>query len=141
MSIFPLPSSHPRPSWPWLLTVGVNPPRGSMSWPDIQRALEWIIPDGDSFVILEQRNPKNPKNYWFIQSAIALQGPNQGNYIVGYGWSSTKGAQLWERHVSTLEEVLPYFQRAWQCGPTDLTGFTDRSDWLPVNNQESEECL
>lgn len=128
-------SSRPRPNWPWALTIGPSLPRTMLSLGDIQRALEALIPDGDSFVILEQKDPKNPKNYWFIQSAIALEGPNKGEYIVGYGWSKEKGAELWERTVPGLAEVLPYFERAWKGEPTDLTGFEDQSDMLPVNNK------
>lgn len=126
---------QPRPDWPWALTVGPAAPRRTLSWPDIQRALEELIPDTDSFVILEQKDPGDPKKYWYIQSAIATAGPDRGKYTVGYGWSGAQRAEMWERTVPSVSEVLPYFQTAWQCGPTDLSGFEDRSDWLPVNNK------
>ena len=125
---------QPRQDWPWALTVGPNPPRGMLSWGDIRQALEELVPDGDSFVILEQKDPKDAKRYWYIQSAIATAGPDQGKYIVGYGWSGERAA-MWERCVPGVEEVLPFFQAAWQCKAVDLTGFADRSDWLPVNNK------
>lgn len=127
--------SHPHPDWPWALTVGPSAPRTSLSWPDIQRALEELIPDTDSFVILEQKDPGDPKKYWYIQSAIATAGPDRGKYTVGCGWLGEKRAELWERMVPSVSEVLPYFQTAWQCRPTDLSGFEDHSDWLPVNNK------
>ena len=130
----PAPGS-PRPDWPWALTVGPSAPRALLSWPDIQRAVEELIPDTDSFVILEQKDPKNPKQYWFVQSAIATAGPDRGKYTVGYGWSGEKRAEMWERMVPTAAEVLPYFRQAWEGKPTVLAGFEDRSDWLPVNQK------
>lgn len=126
---------QPRQDWPWALTVGPAAPQTTLNWGDIQNALEGLIPDGDSFVILEQKDPKNPKQYWYIQSAIALAGPHQGEYIVGYGWSKEKGAELWERTVPSGAEVLPYFKSAWSCEPVDLTCFEDQSDMLPVNSK------
>ncbi len=126
---------QPRQDWPWALTVGPSLPRTMLSWGDIQKALESLIPDGDSFVILEQKDPKDPKKYWYIQSAIALAGPDQGKYTVGYGWSGAKRAEMWERMVPSVTEVLPYFEKAWRCRPVDLTGFEDQSDMLPVNNK------
>lgn len=126
---------QPRKDWPWTLTVGPAAPRSLLSWKDIQQALKGLIPDGDSFVILNQEDPKNPKQYWYIQSAIALEGPHKGEYVVGYGWSTEKRAEMWERLVPSPAEVLPYFERAWKYEPVDLTGFEDQSDWLPVNNK------
>lgn len=126
---------QPRQDWPWALTVGPGQPRTMLSWGDIQKALEGLIPDGDSFVILEQKDPRDPKKYWYIQSAIATAGPHRGEYTVGYGWVGEKRAEMWERMVPSAAEVFPYFKKAWNCEPTDLTGFEDHSDWLPVNNK------
>ena len=125
--------TRPHLKWPWALTVGPAAPRTMLSWPDIQRGVEELIPDPDSFVILEQRDPQNPKSYWYIQSAIATAGPGRGKYTVGYGWSGEKRAEMWERMVPTAAEVLPYFRRAWEGEPSGLAGFEDHSDWLPVN--------
>lgn len=128
-------SGQPRRDWPWALTIGPGTPRTTLSRADIRKAVEELIPDGDSFVILEQKDPKDPKRYWYVQSAIALGGPHQGEYIVGYGWSKEKGAEMWERPVPSPAEVIPYFEAAWNCEPVDLTGFEDQSDMLPVNNK------
>ena len=51
---------------------------------DIAQALDSLGPHDDSFVILEQ---KQGKQYWFIQSAVALAGPHTGEYVVGVGWN------------------------------------------------------
>ena len=127
--------SHPHPDWPWALTVGPSAPRTSLSWPDIQRALEELIPDTDSFVILEQKDPRDPKKYWYIQSAIATAGPDRGKYTVGCGWLGEKRAELWERMVPSAAEALPYFEAAWKDGTAGLAGFEDHSGWLPANNK------
>lgn len=126
---------QPRQDWPWALTIGPSQPRTMPSWTDIRAAVEELIPDGDSFVILEQKDPGAPKKYWYVQSAIATAGPHQGEYTVGYGWSGEKRAEMWERMVSSAAEVIPYFEKAWNCKPVDLTGFEDQSDWLPANNK------
>lgn len=126
---------QPHPDWPWALTVGPRPPRTTLNWADIRAALEGLIPDTDSFVILEQKDPKDPKKYWYIQSAIATAGPHQGEYIVGYGWSGETRAEMWERMVPSAAEALPYFEAAWKDGTAGLAGFEDHSGWLPANNK------
>lgn len=76
--------------------------------------------DSDSFIILEQKDPQNPKEYWFIQSAIALQGPDQGKYIVEVGFS---GPQLWGQLVATRQEAARYFFDAYHHKPVDFSNF------------------
>ena len=126
---------QPRPDWPWALTVGPAAPKTTLNWADIRSALEGLIPDTDSFVILEQKDPKDPKKYWYIQSAIATAGPDRGKYTVGYGWMGGKRAEMWERMVPSAAEALPYFEAAWKDGTAGLAGFEDHSGWLPANNK------
>ena len=57
---------QPNPDWPWSLSEGGNL-AGSFDWHDIEFALEDLYPDNDSFLILEQKDPQNDKNYWYIQ--------------------------------------------------------------------------
>lgn len=116
---------QPRPDWPWVLTVG-GMPRSNFDWADIERELTRLYPDNDSFIILEQKDPDNRKNYWFIQCAIALAGPKKGHYIVGVGWNGESGPVLMERTYfwdALEEEVMGIFERAYQRRPLDLTGF------------------
>ena len=126
---------QPHPDWPWALTVGPAAPKTTLNWADIRSALEGLIPDTDSFVILEQKDPKDPKKYWYIQSAIATAGPHRGEYTVGCGWSGETRAEMWERMVPSAAEALPYFEAAWKDGTAGLAGFEDHSGWLPANNK------
>ena len=116
--------SQPHPDWPWTLSEGGNILR-EFTWDNIEYDLAELYPDGDSFLILEQKDPKDEKNYWFIQSAIALQGPNKDDYIVGIGWSGETGPVLMERcyHWKDLTAVIEIFERAFQREPLDLTGY------------------
>ena len=80
---------QPHSDWPWTLTVGGY--AGSTtdpSWQDIEEELRELVPDPDSFLILEQKDPQNLENYWFIQCAVASQGPDAGKYAVEIGCSS-----------------------------------------------------
>lgn len=110
----------------WTLNVG-GVPAADIAWEDVARALKGLVPDTDSFVILEQ---KNGESCWYIQSAIALRGPYAGQYTVGCGWPDPKrGPRLVERHGS-LEEALALFEAVWQGRSLDFSGFEDQSDWL-----------
>lgn len=85
--------------------------------------LRELYPDNDSFVILEQKDPNDDKKYWYIQSAIALKGPNQGSYIVGCGYPGKTGPALLERCYPNLDDVIGIFERAFQRKPLDLSGY------------------
>lgn len=116
--------SQPRPDWPWTLSEGGNILR-EFTWENIEYDLTELYPDNDSFLILEQKDPKDDKRYWFIQSAIALEGPNKDNYIVGVGWSGETGPTLVERcyHWKDLDTVIAIFEQAFQGKPLDLSGY------------------
>lgn len=114
--------SQPHPDWPWVLTVG-GMPRSNFDWADIQAELRRLYPDNDSFLILEQKDPEDRKKYWYIQSAIALAGPNQGKYIVGCGWSGESGPVLMERCYAGPDDVTAIFETAFQRKPLDLSGY------------------
>ena len=115
--------SQPHPDWPWTLSEGGNILR-EFTWDNIEYDLAELYPDGDSFLILEQKDPKDEKNYWFIQSAIALQGPDKDNYIVGIGWGGEAGPALVERcyHWKDLDTVIGIFEQAFQRKSLDLSG-------------------
>lgn len=74
-------------------------------------------------MILEQKDPEDDKKYWYIQSAIALSGPDQGKYIVGCGYPGEKGPVLLERCYENLDEVTGIFEAAFQRKPLDLSGY------------------
>ena len=117
--------NRPRLDWPWTLNLGGVPSR-QLSWDILEAELRKLnLEDPDSFLILEQKDPGAPQNYWFIQSAIALQGPNKDDYIVGVGWSGEDGPALVERcyHWKDLTAVIEIFERAFQREPLDLTGY------------------
>ena len=122
---------QPHPDWPWTLNTG-----GEL-WPDfdtwemvVSELRELNLEDPDSFLILEQKDPGDPKNYWFIQSAINRAGPRPGWYTVEIGWGSRQGMALWDLDVQTVEEVIPYFRTAYGRKPVDRAGFEDMSDML-----------
>lgn len=121
--------SQPHPDWPWTLSEGGNILR-EFTWEDIEQDLAELYPDNDSFLILEQKDPKDSKKYWYIQSAIALQGPNKDDYIVGVGWSGETGPALMERccHWKDLNTVIGIFEQAFRRKPLDLSGYENFFD-------------
>ncbi|MCI8423522.1 MAG: hypothetical protein HFF50_08340 [Lawsonibacter sp.] len=114
----------PHPDWPWTLSES-GTIQTRFVWADIEYNLAELYPSSDSFLILEQKDPENPKNYWFIQSAIALRGPEKDNYIVGVGWNGAEGPVLLERcyHWKKLDTVIEIFERAFRREALDLTGY------------------
>ena len=117
--------SQPHPDWPWALNLGGRP-SAELNWDILESELRKLnLEDPDSFLILEQEDPAEPGSYWFIQSAIALKGPNKDDYIVGVGWSGEDGPALVERcyHWKDLTAVIEIFERAFQREPLDLTGY------------------
>lgn len=125
-------ASKPRKGWPWRLTIGDAAPRQDFSYADVKTALEKLIPDGDSFVILEQRDPKDARHYWYIQSAIALAGSERGRYIIGVGYPREGAAAYMERYTMDLKEVLRDFDLAYRCQGPDLSYYVDCSRQPPV---------
>ena len=119
-----LDPSQPHPDWPWTLSEGGNILQ-EFTWENIEHDLAELYPDGDSFLILEQKDPKNNERYWYIQSAIALKGPNKDYYTVGIGWSGESGPALVERcyHWKDLDTVIGIFERAFQGKCLDLSGY------------------
>ena len=117
-----LDPSQPHPDWPWTLSEGGNILQ-EFTWENIEHDLAELYPDGDSFLILEQKDPKNNERY--IQSAIALKGPNKDYYTVGVGWSGESGPALVERcyHWKDLDTVIGIFERAFQGKCLDLSGY------------------
>ena len=115
---------QPKSDWPWILTVGgYSGSSSDPAWRDIEENLYELTQDSDSYLILEQKNPYNPKEYWFIQCAVAIQGPDQGKYAVEVGFSSLDGPKLWERMVSGPEEAAAYFSAAYEHKTVDFRGF------------------
>jgi len=117
--------SQPHPDWPWTLSVGGElwPGLDSQSWEMIVSELHELYPDNDSFLILEQKDPKDDNKYWYIQSAIALKGPDQGRYIVGCGYPGKDGPVLLERCYDDLDAVIGIFEQAFRRKPLDLSGY------------------
>lgn len=117
--------AQPHRGWPWTLTVN-GIPASSVSWEAVARALDALGPYDDSFVILEQRLGKE---YWFIQSAVALAGPHTGEYVVGVGWSDSGKKRYMER-CGGAGHAVDMFRAVWRGEPLDFSGFEDRSDML-----------
>lgn len=117
---------QPHPDWPWLLTVGGYAGSTSgPSWTDIEENLRELNQEADSYLILEQKAPENPEQYWFIQCAVALQGPDTGKYVVEIGCSIPGGSRLWERMVSNVQDVIEYFSNAYYHRSLDVSGFQE----------------
>ena len=118
------------PASPIRTGPGPSAKAGTFTWEDIEYNLNELYPDNDSFLILEQKDPKDGKRYWFIQSAIALQGPNKDDYIVGIGWSGETGPVLMERcyHWKDLDTVIGIFEQAFQRKQLDLSGYENFFD-------------
>ena len=117
---------QPHPDWPWTLTVGGY--AGSTtdpSWQDIEEELRELVPDPDSFLILEQKDPQNLENYWFIQCAVASQGPDAGKYAVEIGCSTPGAPCLWERMVPDVQEAAKYFSDAYDHRPVNFSDFQE----------------
>ena len=131
-SLFKKDASQPRKDWPWALTMGpILGVRKNPGWSNIENGLKALIQDGDSFLILEQKDPANPKRYWFIQSAIALQGPHQGEYTLEIGYKGENGAgRLLDRTFPHLEDLFPWYEAAFAAKKLDLSGFDDMSDMV-----------
>lgn len=117
---------QPHPDWPWLLTVGGYAGSTSApSWTDIEENLRELNQEADSYLILEQKTPENPEQYWFIQCAVALQGPDTGKYAVEIGCSAPGGPRLWERMVSNVQDIIEYFSNAYYHRSLDVSGFRE----------------
>ena len=122
---------RPSGDWPWTLNVSGALRPDSGTWEMIVSELWKLNPeDPDSFLIMEQRDPRNSQNYWFIQSAVNRAGPRPGWYTVEVGWGSQRGKELRDLDVQTVEEVIPFFQAAYNRKAVDLSGFTDMSSLL-----------
>lgn len=117
---------QPHPDWPWTLTVGgYAGSTADPSWQDIEEELRELVPDPDSFLILEQKDPQNLENYWFIQCAVASQGPAAGKYAVEIGCSTPGGPCLWERMVPDVQEAAKYFSDAYDHRPVNVSDFQE----------------
>lgn len=127
----PPPGAQPHPDWPWTLNTGGALWPEPVTWEAVTSELWGLVPeDPDSFVILEQKDPRDPRNYWFIQSAVNRAGPRPGWYTVEVGWGSEKGRGLRDLDVQTAEEAILYFHSAYHRRTIDLSQFTDMSDML-----------
>ena len=82
--------TQPHKEWPWSLTVN-GMPSGEFVWKNVLRELSKLTPDPDHFLILNQQNPREPGEYWFLQAARSSVGEQAGWYIVECGFSSPVG--------------------------------------------------
>lgn len=122
--------SQPRRDWPWTLNIG-GYTRSNPSWEDIRAGLEALVQDSESFLILEQKDPTGPKGrYWFIQCAVALEGPDAGQYSLEIGFRRDGKGHLLDRTLPRLEQVIAYFDWAFRWKPLDFAGFEDMSDMV-----------
>ncbi len=121
------PIPQPHDGWEWTLTINSRQKNEELFSPSYQQILEelrQLIPDPDSFIILEQKNPKNTKEYWFIQCAIATKGETKGSYIVEVGFKQSGQAELWETTVTYLTDAAAYFEAACKYEKINFSGFT-----------------
>ena len=123
----PIPTPpQPHPDWPWLLTVGGYAGSTSApSWTDVEENLRELSQEADSYLILEQKDPENLEQNWFIQCAVALKGPQAGMYAVEIGCSTPGGPRLWERMAPDVQEVVEHFSNAYYHRNLDVSGFQE----------------
>ena len=115
---------QPNPDWPWALTVGGH--SGSTAdpnWQDIEKGLRELSQEADSYLILEQKDPQSPETCWFIQCAVAMQGPEQGHYSVEIGFSIPGSPSLWEQMVPDVQKAIEFFSAAYYHRGMDISGF------------------
>lgn len=117
--------SQPNRDWPWTISEG-GATRQDFTLQTIESDVILLYPDNNSFIILEQRDPKDSKKYWYIQSAIAIAGPNKDRYIVGVGYPGPDGPMLFERYEETPEAAFSWFRAAFEGGKVDLSQFEDQ---------------
>lgn len=117
---------QPHRDWPWQMTAGGNAGSTSdFSWEDLEKGLRGLNQEADSYLILEQKDPGNPKQYWFIQCAVARKGPDAGRYAVEIGCSDPNGPLLWERMTPDVEDAAAYFSKAYHHKGLDVSGFQE----------------
>ena len=114
---------QPHPDRPWSLNIGGGL-RSNPAWQDIEAALRELTQEENSFLILEQEEPGNPEHYWFIQCAMARQGPDRGRYFVEIG-ASSRAHRLWERMVPDVQAAVEFFFTAYQQRSVDGSGFRE----------------
>ena len=117
---------QPHRDWPWRMTAGgYTGSTSDPSWTDIEENLRELSQETDSFLILEQKDPQNPSQSWFIQCAVALEGPDAGMYAVEIGCSDPDGPLLWERMTPDVQDVIAYFSNAYYHRGLDVSGFQE----------------
>lgn len=117
---------QPHRDWPWRMTAGgYTGSTSDPSWTDIEENLRELSQETDSFLILEQKDPQNPSQSWFIQCAVALEGPDAGMYAVEIGCSAPGGPLLWERMTPDVQDVIAYFSNAYYHRGLDVSGFQE----------------
>lgn len=117
---------QPHRDWPWRMTAGGNSSSTSdFSWNDLEKALRALSQETDSYLILEQRAPENPEQYWFIQCAVAMKGPDAGMYTVEIGCSTPGGPLLWEWMTPDVQNVIAYFSNAYDHRDLDVSAFRE----------------
>ena len=123
----PVPTPpQPHRDWPWRMTAGGNSSSTSdFSWNDLEKALRALSQETDSYLILEQRAPENPEQYWFIQCAVAMKGPDAGMYTVEIGCSTLGGPLLWEWMTPDVQNVIAYFSNAYDHRDLDVSAFRE----------------
>lgn len=115
---------QPNTDWDWYLTIGVDEVcMSSPDWETIEENLCRLKQTTDSYLILEQKDPRNSENIWFIQCAVAKMGPNQGEYVVEIGFNTCDRHFLWERFVPDVLNAMEYFSAAYHHRNVDTSGF------------------
>ena len=91
----------------------------------MENALWELNQEADSYLILEQKDPQAPETCWFIQCAVARQGPDKGSYAVEIGCAAPEGSRLWTQVVPDMQAAIDYFYDAYDSGSLDVSGFRE----------------
>lgn len=110
----------------WVLTLGKsqncieNP-----DWETVEENLRQLSLAENNFLILEQSGPQNHKSLWFLQCAVAIMGPHQGEYVVEIGFNTSDSHYLWERMVPDMQTVIAYFSAAYHYENIEMSEFRE----------------
>ena len=118
----------PGLSWYWTLTVD-GMPAADFDWPAVERGLERLRPDRDSFVALERMDPNDPREAGFLQCTLTPE----GRYLLECGYPGAEGPVLLQRETASPEEVRAAFRSVYRQKGTDFPGFSDLSDAVGQN--------
>lgn len=122
---------QPSKNLKWTLVIGTRfgyDDTPEPAYPQVEKALRSLTTEPDKYVMLEQQNPQNPEEYWFIVCVVSARGNANDEYTVEISFPKDGKAELWATTVKYLTDALPYFAAAYRHDKIDFSGFEKRED-------------